>query len=252
MMDRKLSKDDLKELFWQHVPESIEGYSGRIDLLLDLLTTAQLRKACEIVDAFKDENPWEEGNKTQNCSKNEAPISWGKANGVWHKISEITGAPYGPTRVCLMRCGPTLPAETRTLIDVPANAKPGRNLCQKCAAMPVIRAEVHADDFVIEVQFDAHAWFANADDEAILALDRCGWGGDYPADAVAEWYQGKLPEVDRLFDHLARIRDDRFKKDCCGFECHVDADDALMWLRMRRPKLAQQIEKEQGVRQTLL
>lgn len=38
----------LKELFWRHVPESIEGYSGRIELLLDMLTLDQLHNVTEM------------------------------------------------------------------------------------------------------------------------------------------------------------------------------------------------------------
>lgn len=49
------SRTELCAAFWQHVPESIEGYSGRINLLLDLLSDEQLVHACEIVGALDDE-----------------------------------------------------------------------------------------------------------------------------------------------------------------------------------------------------
>jgi hypothetical protein len=47
-----LDPQDKKDLFWKHVPNSIEGYSGRIRLLLDLLTDEQLDEALHTVGAY--------------------------------------------------------------------------------------------------------------------------------------------------------------------------------------------------------
>lgn len=43
-----------------------------------------------------------------------------------------------------------------------------------------IKAEVHTDDHIYEVNFDAEPWFAQASDKEILEVAECGWGGDYP------------------------------------------------------------------------
>lgn len=70
-----------------------------------------------------------------NVSSNDvdsALSTWGKANGVWHRIAEITGAPYGATRTCRALCGGTIEAGSRTLIDLPSSERPGRRLCRTC------------------------------------------------------------------------------------------------------------------------
>jgi hypothetical protein len=96
----------------------------------------------------------------------------------------------------------------------------------------VIRAEVHTDDHKLEIPFDATPWFEQATRTEILALRKCGWGGDYPADDVAHWFAGTLehPMFVKLFSYLEIVNDQ-------GFECHVDADDALEWLRQNQTSL---------------
>ena len=48
----------------------------------------------------------------------------------------------------------------------------------------MIRANVHTDDRLYDVNFDATAWFERASDQEIIELAECGWRDDYPADAV--------------------------------------------------------------------
>ena len=106
----------------------------------------------------------------------------------------------------------------------------------------VIRAEVHSDDYVFEIDFDAGPWFACADDEEIIALAKCGWGGDYPADAVAIGMT-EVPAIAEMFHYLERIADLRSHKDMSGFECHVNEEDALKWLEEEnRPDLLDQVK----------
>ena len=100
---------------------------------------------------------------------------------------------------------------------------------------PTIRAECHSDDHNIEISFDAKDWFDKAEGDAILKLADCEWGGDYDADAVAEHFEDSTTK--RLFEYLHLIHADPSKKDACGFECHVDRDDALRWLKKNRPKI---------------
>ena len=107
----------------------------------------------------------------------------------------------------------------------------------------VIRAEAHSDDHSINARFDAMPWFVLATDDAIRALARCDWGGDYPADDVAHAMADAYPSLTRLFNYLESIADDPAKKDVKGFECHIDSADALKWLRKNRGKLYRELTK---------
>jgi hypothetical protein len=61
--------------------------------------------------------------------------SWGKADSVWHLIAQIVGPPYGPTRSCNTRCGRTVAAGCRTLVDLPHGRKPSRRICMQCRSV---------------------------------------------------------------------------------------------------------------------
>jgi hypothetical protein len=102
-----------------------------------------------------------------------------------------------------------------------------------------IPAEAHSDDYVVEVHFDALPWFEQATDEEIQSLCEIEFGGNYAADAVAESFICILEDMSRLFDYLDIIRDLPSKKDCCGFECHIDREAAMRWIKENRPKLYQ-------------
>lgn len=91
----------------------------------------------------------------------------------------------------------------------------------------MIHAECHSDDYVVEVKFDATLWLETASGREIKALRECDWGGDYPADAVAQFMACYDPNVKRLFDYLGIIAG---RKEAAGFECHVDRQDAIAWL----------------------
>lgn len=102
----------------------------------------------------------------------------------------------------------------------------------------MIKAECHSDDRNIEVIFDATVWFDQAKDEAISALANCGWGGDYPADAVAQYMADYIDKIDFMFKYLETIRNDPTKKNCRGYECHIlDEKAALQWILDNRPHL---------------
>lgn len=100
-----------------------------------------------------------------------------------------------------------------------------------------VSATVHSDDRTHEVVFDAEPYLAQASDSQIEALIECGWGGDYPADEVAEFFQEDNERIAALFEHLHSIRDRRSHKDMCGFECYVDGEQALAWVTANRPYL---------------
>lgn len=99
----------------------------------------------------------------------------------------------------------------------------------------MIEAYARSDDQRVKVDFDATKWFEQATDAEIVALARSEWGGDYEADAVAQFFNevGGKNSTHRLFKYLDIIHD----SDDCGFECHIDEEAARAWLRVHRPKL---------------
>ena len=102
-----------------------------------------------------------------------------------------------------------------------------------------------SDDRVFEVSFNAISWFQQADAEEVLDLAGHGWGGDYPADAVAEFMEDRVHDIADMFRYLERIHD---TPHACGFECHVDEDSAMEWLKIHRPDVAEFIDEFGKVR----
>jgi hypothetical protein len=109
----------------------------------------------------------------------------------------------------------------------------------------MIKAEVHSDDHVVEHNFDATKWFRLATDENIIKLAQCGWGGDYPADNVAIFMAEQDSGVADVFKYLELIAKDPMKKDCHGFECHVDEEQARSWIAKHRPHLIDKLSPEE-------
>ena len=72
----------------------------------------------------------------------------------------------------------------------------------------------------------------------LVALARCGWGGDYPADDVTEFAAGYDSLVADMFKYISM-----YNKEHIGFECHVDNISAMAWLRLWKPKIHLQILK---------
>jgi hypothetical protein len=81
--------------------------------------------------------------------------------------------------------------------------------------------------------FDATEYFQQADPGEIVALAQEQWGGDYEADAVAQYYDGQHPEVTAMFH-----------KKNCGFECYVNSQQALDWLKTNRPEVYEVLERQ--------
>jgi hypothetical protein len=94
----------------------------------------------------------------------------------------------------------------------------------------------------VEVDFDAVRWFEQASDDEILALAECGWGGDYPADNVASFFEGAHGEITEMFQHIGHMQKTR---NAVGFECHVDEDEAMAWLDANKPELAATIRERE-------
>jgi DNA-directed RNA polymerase subunit RPC12/RpoP len=106
-----------------------------------------------------------------------------------------------------------------------------------------ISAECRSDDLVVEVEFNAAQWFEQANGEQIVALARCGWGDDYPADVVAQYMAEHSGGVRRLFQYLDIIADGPTDT---GFECRVNNEEAMAYLAEHRPELHELITRERG------
>ena len=104
----------------------------------------------------------------------------------------------------------------------------------ECTCGGRITAEVHSDDHDHEVSFTANPWFTQATDNEIRELAQCDWGGDQPADQVALGLEDQNPDIAALMQHCQNNQD---RRDPVGFECHVDKDSAVKWLKVHRPEL---------------
>jgi hypothetical protein len=98
----------------------------------------------------------------------------------------------------------------------------------------VIKADCHSDDRIYEAKFDAVKWFEQAKPEEILALANCDWGGDYPADEVALFMAEHNEDIEAMFTYIDKVANTRR---ACGFECHVNEEDARKWLTANRPEI---------------
>lgn len=91
----------------------------------------------------------------------------------------------------------------------------------------IIPAEVHSDDYVYSIEFDALEWFMQANDEDIQELQDYDFGGDYPSDDIA-LFQNNL-DIKNLFAYI--------EKQNIGFECRVNKEAAIKWVKENRPGL---------------
>jgi hypothetical protein len=94
----------------------------------------------------------------------------------------------------------------------------------------MINAECHSDDRAVEVPFDATPWFDQANEEQVLSLARCEWRGDYPSDAVAHFMAEQNDGVAEMFKYLEL----RSRIETIGFECSVNEQEAMIWLKANR------------------
>lgn len=102
-----------------------------------------------------------------------------------------------------------------------------------CVKYGLIRAEAHSDDHVIEAPFEAHAWFVTASDADVLELVSEEWGYCEVADSVALDHETG-PRLSLLFEY---IHSKNAIQREIGFECSVNEDDAMAWLRRERAGL---------------
>ena len=109
-----------------------------------------------------------------------------------------------------------------------------------------IAAECYDDLFHHRVTFDSVDWFVQASDQEIMDLAECGWGGNLPADAVAEFFENKNDDIDRVFKAVRFFNNPRWGyKRKIGFECQIEEDSAVNWLRVHRPNIYKKINPEE-------
>ncbi|SRR5579884_2494765 len=106
---------------------------------------------------------------------------------------------------------------------------------------PKVTASCYSDDHVVEVEFNATPWFAQASDAELQALREEGYGGGYTADSVAEYAADYDPFVQAVFDHNQTLPS---SVELRGFECHIDETEAEVWIARHRPHLLTGKEEE--------
>lgn len=115
-----------------------------------------------------------------------------------------------------------------------------KNLPTECdtstRSTSVIYAEVHTDTRCIEIEFDALEWLKQAKTEALANLATCGWRGDYPADEVAIFMADHDKDVAFLFKYL-EISSHRKNEGSEGFECSINGEHVMAWLKENEPKV---------------
>lgn len=112
---------------------------------------------------------------------------------------------------------------------------------------PDVPAEVYPDDRAFTVEFFANRWFAQASDSAILDLASEDWSNSEASDRVAQDTSEWSPDVEQVFHYQGTL--DTFGKRSMGFECRVDPESAMAWLKRHRPGVwAQIICERHGVR----
>lgn len=100
--------------------------------------------------------------------------------------------------------------------------------------MARVPARAWSGDRVVETSFDATPWLENAGVEEIVGLAASGWGRSPEADEVVRGTH-RPRKVRRLLDYLALKP--RMAGEAVGFECEVQAEPALSWLRVHRPEV---------------
>lgn len=179
------------------------------------------------------------------------------AEWTWESMAaQVAGSDKSATREC-RKCGSKLHADslcpdlTCPYSDWPQNVSlddmHALDADAICAKYGLIRAEAHSDDRVIEAAFEAHSWFITASNADILELVAEEWGSCEVADAVALHHETS-PKLRLLFDY---IHSKNAVSREIGFECSVNGDDAMAWLRCARPGLwARILCEREGVRFT--
>lgn len=101
-----------------------------------------------------------------------------------------------------------------------------------------ITATVWTDDNKHKVLFNCNEWFALAKDEEIKELAESNFEYSEMSDKVAEFYEDKIPEIKKLFEHTGSYNYIGLnRKDMIGFECSIEEAEAWDWIKINKPLL---------------
>lgn len=106
-----------------------------------------------------------------------------------------------------------------------------------------IKAECHSDDYNVQVAFDAVPWFERVTYKQVEELAKVGWKNDYPADEVAIDMAKHIEAIADMFKYIEIIRKNPCNKKFGGFECAIDEEDAMLWLKNNEPVWYRDINK---------
>ena len=106
----------------------------------------------------------------------------------------------------------------------------------------MIQASCHTADNALALEFDATAWFVEADPQSLLHVARQGWSSTWVADALETHpgYEG----LHQLVSYAAtRLREESLEDPTWdALECSINQSDAMHWLAENRPELAALIQ----------
>jgi hypothetical protein len=111
-----------------------------------------------------------------------------------------------------------------------------------------IAARAWTDDRVIDVSFDAWPYLNNITDEVLFDLAAIGVRGDYPSDQVAYWTATYDSNLRAMFNYIETLMN--AGRDI-GFECAVDPQGFMDYVRDERPELWLKIQADEDVMEAL-
>lgn len=108
----------------------------------------------------------------------------------------------------------------------------------------MIHATCHTADNVICLEFDATPWFSEADAPSIVDLAQREWASTAVADSL-ERRRGYERLHDLVEYAATRLQPESIEDPSWEtFECVVDAQEALAWLKKNRPDIAARIPSQ--------
>ena len=107
-----------------------------------------------------------------------------------------------------------------------------------------IPAECHDDNRIAQCPFDALLWAEHASDSEMMDLASCGYRNDYPADEVAIFMADFNDEIAFMFKYIEKHNDE--VGDNIGFECSVEREPFLEWVKINRPDVFTTILVNEG------
>lgn len=121
---------------------------------------------------------------------------------------------------------------------------PKRRAVSADKLFPPVPAEVHTDDHVANADFDARMWLDQASLQDVLSLIEEDWRNCLEADGVAEFYMRSNSAVEAVSEHLHNM-----PKSVRGFECSVNGDAALAWLKLNKSDMFSQVLSQASLSQ---